>query len=56
MVDVIGSLTGSQITTTYIYVNNPNACKLMIANFAVIEVIDLDNYEIHLPEDRKSVV
>ena len=46
----------SQITTRYIYVNNPNACKLMIANSAVTEVIDLDNYEIHLPEERLGYV
>ena len=46
----------SQITTRYSYVNNPNACKLMIANSAVIEVTDRDDYEIHLPEERLGYV
>lgn len=61
MVDVIITpslvIGPSQITTRYIYVNNPNSCKLMIANSSVIdEVIDLDNFEIHLPEERHGYV
>lgn len=28
----------------------------MIATFAVIEVIDLDNYELHLPDERLGYV